>query len=144
MRTGIIVGAIALTMGMASLATAEPVEAPQKNEERFASRIGPVIQESHIARLHAALNLKPEQQRYWAPVEAALRSLARQQAREAAGAGLVQRMSDKATTLASTAVKLRRLASAAAPLIRALDENQKSSAMSFVHSAGFGHLAAAF
>jgi hypothetical protein len=142
MWQGAIVGAVALTM-VTSLALADSLEAP-KQQEQFANHAGPVIQETHIARLQAVLNLKPEQQKYWAPVEAALRSLARQQAREAAGAGLVQRMSDKATTLAGTAVKLRRLASAAAPLIRALDENQKSSAMSFVHSAEFSHLATAF
>jgi hypothetical protein len=56
----------------------------------------------------------------------------------------MQRVGDKATTMAGTAMKLRRLASAAAPLIRVLDDGQKRNAMSFAHSAGFGHLAAAF
>jgi hypothetical protein len=53
-------------------------------------------------------------------------------------------MSEKAKTLAGTAVQLRRLASVAAPLIRVLDEGQKRNAMSFANNAGFGHLASAF
>lgn len=137
-----IVGALALTTGMTSLAFADALDAPQARHEQAAG--GPAIKESHIANLRAALSLKPEQQRYWAPVESALRALARQQSRDVSGQGFVARVSDRATGMASTAVQLRRLASAAAPLIRVLDDNQKQSAMSFAHSSGFAHLAAAF
>ena len=149
MWTGAIVGALTLTMGITSFAAADdtmgaPQAHQQMQQERVAGHGGPVIREAHIARLRTALNLKPEQQKYWGPVEAALRGLARQQARDDAGGGFVSRVSDKATAMAGTAVQLRRLASAAGPLIRALDENQKNSAMSVVHSSGFGHLAAAF
>jgi hypothetical protein len=56
----------------------------------------------------------------------------------------MQRMGDKATRVAGTAVHLKRIASAAAPLIRVLDESQKRSAVSFAQGAGFGHLAQAF
>ena len=138
-----IVGALALTMGMTSFVAAETLGAPQHHNQT-AGQSGPLIREAHIARLRSALNLKPEQQRYWAPVESALRALARQQAREGSSGGFVQRVSDRASAVAGTAVQLRRLASAATPLIRSLDERQKSTAMAFVHSAGFGHLAAAF
>jgi hypothetical protein len=139
-----IVGAVALTMGMTSLASAETWGEPAKHQDRVASQSGPAIKEAHIARLRTVLNLTAEQQRYWGPVENALRALARQQAREEASAGVMSGMSDKATTMASTAMQLRRLASVAAPLIRVLDDGQKRSAMSFAQSAGFGHLAAAF
>jgi hypothetical protein len=138
-----IVGAMALTVGMTSFAAAETWGATQQHE-RAASPAGPAIKESHIARLRAVLNLSAEQQKYWGPVESALRALARQQSRQEASAGPVQRMSDRASSLASTAVQLRRLASVAAPLIRVLDDSQKRSAVSFAQSAGFGHLAAAF
>ena len=77
-------------------------------------------------------------------MSSALRALARSQAREEASAGLVARVSEKATRMAGTAVHLKRLASAAAPLIKVLEESQKRSAVSFVQSAGFGHLAQAF
>ncbi len=137
-----LAGAVVLATGMTSLAVAETLDAPQARYEQGAG--GPVINAAHIARLRAALDLKPEQRRFWGPVESALRALARQQGRAASGGGFVSRMSDRATGAAATAMHLRRLASAAAPLIRALDETQKQRAMSFVSSAGFGHLAAAF
>ncbi len=139
-----IVGALTLTMGISFAAAETLSEAGAQYERGSASHGGPVIKEGHIARLRATLNLTAEQQKYWGPVESALRALARSQAREEASAGLVARMSDKATRMAGTAVHLKRLASAAAPLIKALDENQKRSAVSFVQSAGFGHLAQAF
>lgn len=145
MLKGAIVGAMALTMGTVSFAAADPLSATQAAQEQAASHSGPVIREAHIARLRTILNLKPEQQKHWGPVESALRGLARAQARdENGGGGIVRRVSDKASAMAGTAVQLRRLASAAGPLIRSLDDSQKSSAMSFVQSAGFGHLAAAF
>lgn len=144
MLKGAIVGALALAMGI-SFAAAETLgEAGAQYERGGASHGGPVVKEAHIARLRAALNLTAEQQRYWGPVESALRALARTQAREEASAGLVARMSDRATRMAGTAVQLKRLASAAAPLIKVLDENQKRSAVSFAQGAGFGHLAQAF
>ena len=144
MWKGAVVGAITLTMGMASFAAAENLGSSEGQQERASVHQGPVIKEAQIARLRAALNLTSEQERHWAPVESALRALARQQARQEASAGFVARMSDKATSVASTAVHLKRLASVARPLIKVLDENQKRSAMSFAQSAGFGHLAQAF
>jgi len=144
MLKGAIVGAMALTMGTVSFAAAEVLDAPQAQQELRSAHGGLAVKEAHIARLRTVLNLTAEQQRYWGPVESALRALARQQAREEGSAGLVQRVRDRAAAVAGTAVQLRRLASVAAPLVRVLDENQKRSAMSFAHSAGFGHLAAAF
>jgi hypothetical protein len=143
MWKGALVGAVALTTGMISLASAETWGTPQE-QTRAEAHAGPVITEAHIARLKSALNLTPAQQQYWSPVEAALRQLARRQARGDAGSGMVARVSERAATLAGTAVHLRRLASVAAPLVRALDEGQKREAMSFAHHAGFGQLAAAF
>lgn len=144
MWKGTIVGAVALTAAMTSFAAAQDSSDTPQMQQESAAHSGPAIKEAHIARLRTVLNLKPEQQKYWAPVEAALRALARQQAREDGGAGLVRRVSDRATAMAGTAVQLRRLASAAAPLIRSLDESQRNNGMAFVHSSGFGHLAAAF
>jgi hypothetical protein len=137
-----LAGAVALATGMTSLAAADTLEAPQVQFSQGAG--GPAIKEAHIERLRTALSLKPEQQRHWGPVAAALRALARQQNKAASGNGFVSRMGERATGAAATAIYLRRLASAAAPLIRVLDETQKQRAMSFVSSSGFGHLAAAF
>jgi hypothetical protein len=145
MLKGAVVSVLALTMGISFAAAAEPSGSADSQQEQVTTHHrGPVVKEAHIARLRAALNLTPEQQKYWAPVESALRALARQQAREEASAGVVQRMSDRASAMAGTAVHLKRLASAAAPLIKVLDESQKRSAVTFARNAGFGHLAQAF
>ncbi len=144
MLKGAIVGALTLTMGI-SFAAAETLgEAGAQYERGSASRRARRQGSAHRAASRTVLNLTAEQQKYWGPVESALRALARSQAREEASAGLVARVSEKATRMAGTAVHLKRLASAAAPLIKALDESQKRSAVSFVQSAGFGHLAQAF
>ena len=145
MLKGAVVSVLTLTMGISIAAAAEPSGSADPQQEQVTTQHrGPVVKEAHIARLRAALNLTPEQQKYWAPVESALRALARQQAREEASAGVVQRMSDRASAMAGNAVHIKRLATAAAPLIKVLDESQKRSAVTFARNAGFGHLAQAF
>ena len=103
--------------------------------------------EAGIARFKAALRLKPEQLRHWPRVEAALRSMANEGDRvEVASAepGLLRRVGRKASELAMNASSIRRLMSAAQPLVKSLDEDQKREAMSMARSMGFGHLAARF
>ena len=107
------------------------------------SQQGPLVTEAHITGLKSALRLTPEQYAYWGPVESALRSLARHQRRDSS-AGFVQRMSDRASAVAGTAIALRRLAAAARPLMRSLSDEQKSSGMQLVRRYGFERLMAAF
>lgn len=137
-----IVGAIALTMGMTPLAAADFDEGFRR--DRSEGYGGPIIKESNISRLKAVLNLSPSQQPFWAPVEAALRDIARQQSRDVAGMGFVQRMSDRATSVAAEAMRLRRLAAVARPLIRVLDDSQRREAMVLARHYGFDRLVAAF
>jgi hypothetical protein len=85
---------------------------------------------SHIGRLKSALHLTAKQEAYWRPVEAVLRDI-------------VRHKPDNGST-ALDAAALRRLASAAMPLIRSLDEEQKRNATRFVQSIGLAHLAWAF
>jgi hypothetical protein len=136
-----LAGAIALAFGTISTASAEP-ERSGTDSIQVSVEGGPLVTESHIAGLKSALRLTPEQRVHWAPVESALRALARQQRRE--GAGFVQRMSDRAYSLAGTAVQLRRLASAARPLIRTLSDEQKNSAMGVIRRHGFERMLAMF
>lgn len=88
--------------------------------------VGLVLTESHIAQAKAALRLTPQQERHWPRVAAALRSFARQ------GNGVTSQLSGA-----------RRVISAAAPLLRSLDSEQRQTALSMVRSLGFGHLASA-
>jgi hypothetical protein len=85
-----------------------------------------VLTESHIAQAKAALRLTPEQERHWPRVASALRSFARQ------GNGATAQLSGA-----------RRVISAAAPLLRSLDSEQRQTALLMVRSLGFGHLASA-
>lgn len=121
-----LVGAVALAaIGTMSVTTvsAEPI----------------TVTSSHISQLKSMLRLTPAQERYWPPVEAALRSLARQSASAEDNDGFVQ----KVRSQASNAAGLRRAWAAAQPLIRVLDAEQKQSVMSLARSLGIGRLASA-
>ena len=90
------------------------------------AQAGPVVTSAHIARLKAELKLTADQQRYWVPVEAALRDLARRHAAVAAGAP-----------------EAKRVMIVALPLIGSLNEEQKRKAMVMARSMGFMTVASA-
>ena len=103
--------------------------------------------EAGIARLKAALRLTPEQEKHWPRVEAALRAIAsegdRQQVADASGqTGFLSSVGARATELAVSAAAMRRLASAAQPLVKTLDDAQKREALTLARAMGFGRLAA--
>ena len=88
-----LVGAIALTTGTVFSVSAQAQSfAVDSYESQAPAQRGPVITEAHIARLKSALNLTSAQHQYWAPVESALRGLARSQREENSGAGFMRRM----------------------------------------------------
>jgi len=85
-----------------------------------------VVGQAQMAQFKAALNLTAAQERYWGAIEAAVHNIARRQNAEAA-------------TLDAHA--LRRLVSAAMPLFRRLDAEQKSRAMALARAFGISSLA---
>lgn len=99
---------------------------------------------AHVARLKAVLKLTAAQEPLWAPVEQAFREIS--QAQEADGShGFVQGFKHRAAAaIGLNAMALRRLASAAYPLIRSLNEEQKQSGLAFARSTGLSSVAAAF
>ena len=99
---------------------------------------------TQVVRLKAALKLTAAQEQLWAPVEQAFREIS--QAQEAGGAqGFVQGIKHRAAAaIGLNALALRRLASAAYPLIRTLNEEQKQNGLAFARSAGLESVAAAF
>ena len=141
-----LVGAIALTTGTVFSVSAQAQSfAVDSYESQAPAQRGPVITEAHIARLKSALNLTGAQHQLWAPVESALRGLARSQREENSNSGFVRRMTDRATAMASTAMQMRRLSAAAGPLIRSLDDTQKHNGMMVARRFGFErYVAAAF
>jgi hypothetical protein len=107
----------------------------QVNGDRLAS--------INISRVKSVLKLTPEQERYWQPVEAALRSLARHQARQDANGGFIHRVSQRVVSIVLSSAAIERLAVAARPLIAALTEDQKRSARDMAQEMGLGPVVAA-
>ena len=102
--------------------------------------------ESGISHFRSALRLTPEQHKHWPRVEAALRAMARENAREndEERPGFVRRVRNRVGEIASNAGSMGRLVSAARPLVKSLDENQKREAMSLARSMGYASLASRF
>ena len=97
----------------------------------------------NIARIKGVLKLTPAQEPYWAPVEAALRDLAKQQARTESPDGLVHRISHRVVSVVLSSTAVQRLATAARPLIAKLDEDQMRAAHGLASEMGLGPVVAA-
>ena len=103
-----------------------------------------VMSMTQVARLKGVLKLTAAQEQLWAPIEHAFREIRQAQEASASSRGLVQGLKQRAASIGLNALALRRLASAAYPLIRTLSEEQKQSGLAFAHSAGLESVAAAF
>lgn len=91
----------------------------------------------NIGRIRSALQLTPEQEPYWPPVEAALRDLAQQQA-HSEPAGFVHRVSRRVVSIVLNSAAVERLAVAARPLVAMLNEDQMHSASGLAQEMGLG------
>ena len=96
----------------------------------------------NIARIKSALHLTPAQERHWAPVEAALRELARRQERDA-NDGMVRRVSKRVVQIALNSATVHRLVAAARPLVKTFDEQQMQTAHGLAQEMGLGPVVAA-
>jgi hypothetical protein len=93
--------------------------------------------DARIAAVHAGLKLTADQEKLWPPVEAAVRDFAklridRANARMNAGPGSadkpedpVARLRERADDMGATSAALKKIADAADPLYKTLDEGQK-------------------
>jgi len=90
-----------------------------------------------VVRIKSVLRLTSEQERYWPPVEAALRDIARQQARSEP-AGFVRRISHRVVSVVLNSAAVERLAVAARPLIALLNEEQIRAASGLAQEMGLG------
>ena len=89
--------------------------------------------DARIAAVHTGLKLTAEQEKNWPAVESALRDLAKQRSeRFAARASanrptdLVERLNLRAETMTQRGAAMKKLADAAGPLYKSLDEGQKN------------------
>jgi LTXXQ motif family protein len=94
--------------------------------------------DARIAAVHAGLKLTADQEKLWPPVEAAVREFAKLRIDRAnarmntpnddSGQKLddpVSRLRERADTMAATAAAMKKIAEAADPLYKTLDEGQK-------------------
>ena len=129
-----LAGSTALTIAGATLAYAQ--QGPGGRD--FAPRWQPSAEDisafgdARIAALHAGLKLTAEQEKNWPAVESALRGLAKQRSeRFAARASAdrpkdpVERLALRADVLTQRGAALKKLADAAGPLYKSLDEGQQ-------------------
>ncbi len=91
-----------------------------------------------IGRVKRVLKLTPEQERYWQPVEAALRGIARQQAHTESSDGFVHRIGRRMISIVLNGAAIKRLVVAARPLIAKLDDEQKQAAGQLAQEMGLG------
>jgi len=97
----------------------------------------------NIARIKSVLKLTPAQEQHWAPVEAALRDLARKQQAQTEPTSLVRRISNRVVTVVLNSVAVQRLAVAARPLMASLDQEQMRAAQGLAQEMGLGPVVAA-
>lgn len=91
-----------------------------------------------VGRIRSTLRLTSQQEPLWAPVEAALHAIARQQQAHAEPAGFIRRVSNRVVQIVLTSGAVERLAIAARPLIAVLDDNQKRAASGLAQEMGLG------
>lgn len=95
-----------------------------------------------VGRIKNVLRLSPDQERYWPPVESALRAIARRQAQAESGS-LVHRVSRRVVSVVLNSAAIQRLAAAARPLIAVLDAEQMRAAHGLAQEMGLGPVVAA-
>jgi hypothetical protein len=104
--------------------------------------------DARIAAVHAGLKLTADQEKLWPPVEAAVRDFAklridRANARMQAETGSsakaddpVARLRERADNMAASAAAMRKIADAADPLYKTLDDGQKRRLALLTHHEG--------
>src|ERR1700716_4609981 len=134
-----------LLAGVAALAIAGSTVAYAQNHQWFHDhvRMNPedraALTDARIAAVKAGLKLTPDQEKLWPPVEAAVRDLAKLRI-DRANARMnthrdsqdaqkpddpVARLRERADTMAATAAAMKKIADAADPLYKTLDDGQK-------------------
>jgi hypothetical protein len=123
--------------------------------QRFSSDDMSAFADARIAAVKAGLRLTPDQEKLWPPVEAAARDLAKQrieriserraefserhQREQRSPDELFDRFKRRADSLTATAAGLKKLADAAEPLYRSLNDDQKRRLVMLSRMGGMHH-----
>jgi hypothetical protein len=141
------------------LAGSSAVYAQHRPWSHHQSRMNPedraAFADARIAAVHAGLKLTADQEKLWPPVEAAVKDFAklridranarmeeRKKADDVKGPETpdnpVARLQQRADTMATTAAALKKIADAADPLYKTLDDGQKRRLAILTHMRGEG------
>ena len=130
----VLAGTTALAIAGTTLAYAQqgPSQRDRADRWRPSAQDITAFGDARIAALHAGLQLTPEQEKNWPAVESALKDLSKQRSeRFAARASadkprdFVERMNLRAEAMTQQGSAFKKLADAAGPLYKSLDDGQK-------------------
>jgi hypothetical protein len=149
MKKILLAGVAAIAIAGSSLAYAQHQE--WFHHERMSPEDRAAFADARIAAVKAGLKLTPDQEKLWPPVEAAVRDFAKMRI-DRANARMnaendsssdaqkpddpVARLRERADRMAATAAVMKRIADAADPLYKTLDDGQKRRLKVLTH---FGH-----
>ena len=141
----VLAGTTALAIAGGTLAYAQKSSDDFQRVQRWRPTAEDIsaLGDARIAALHAGLKLNAEQEKLWPPVESALRDLAKQRVeRFAARASAdrpkdpIERLNLRAEVMGQRAATLKKLADAAGPLYKSLDDSQKNRFVVLAQLAG--------
>jgi len=141
----LLAGTTALAIAGTTMAYAQQGPGKRENAKRWQSSAQDIAAygDARIAGLKAGLKLTPEQEKSWPAVEAALRDMAKQRSeRFAARASAdkpkdpIERMALRANAMTERGTTLKKLADAAGPLYKSLDDGQKHRFMVLARLSG--------
>lgn len=138
MKKVLLAGVAALVFAGSTAAYAEHRGWFDHGRHAFSAQDCSAFADAKIAAVKAGLQLTPDQEKRWPPVEAAVKDLvklridraqarmkARDDDREPRDVDPVARLRDRADSMAATAAAMKKIADAADPLYKSLDDNQK-------------------
>jgi zinc resistance-associated protein len=142
MMKKILAGTVALTLAGAGLALAQQSSPREMRGSRMNTEDVAAFADARIAGLKAGLKLTAEQERNWPAVEASIRELGKERAdrraarREARRGDAMARLRQGADAMTTRAASLKKLADAAEPLYKSLDDGQKRRFAVLLHMRG--------
>lgn len=138
MKKVLLAGVAALVFAGSTAAFAEHRGWFDHGRHAFDAQDRSAFADAKIAAVKAGLRLSPDQEKLWPPVEAAVKDLvklridraearmkSRDDDRDPRDGDPVMRLRDRADSMAATAAAMKRIADAADPLYKSLDDGQK-------------------
>jgi hypothetical protein len=151
MKKAILAGVAALAIAGSTAVYAHQHRPWSHDYSRLSPQDRTALADSRIAAIHAGLTLTPDQEKLWPPVEKAIRDFAKlridranarmeakketkseskndaksEDAQKRAPVDQVARLRERADRMAETATALKKIADAADPLYKTLDDSQK-------------------